>query len=385
MGSPVVQSYLKKGTGALRAQEFRTGLAMADSAAMHADHTKESADVAMLRGRIHSEMGQFEEAEAAYQRALEHEPDYPGVRLNLGNNAYRRSQYREAIDQYRVELERHPGPAPWRGIGRAYVELGAADSAETAFQSAIRRDSTYAPAYHSLALLYEDQGRFDQALRHARRALGSDSQNVGFEYQVGALELRSGNHAEALRHLVRVVEEQPWHQGAHYNIGQALARLGHQEKAKEFMDRAEDLRQLESKIQHLQSTVRSVPDDPYAHAALGSALRRAGRNNDAMHAYKTASYLAPDNTDIRNNIANLYLVRNDTSRAIEEYRAILRRDSSLVDVWVNLGVVYALSDEPARARSAWKEALRRDAENERARSYLERLEEEEPITRSAGP
>lgn len=372
--SPAVQAFLKRASAAMRASEFRRALALADSAARRADQPGESADVAMLRGRIHSEMGRFSRADSAYDRALEIDPAYRGVWLNKGNNAYRRSSYREAIRYYRRELDRHPGPAPWRGIGRAYVELGVADSAEIAFERAIGVDSSYAPAYHSLALLYEDEGRFEEALEHARAALERSPDNIGFVYQVGLLELRNGKEKQALRHLVRVMEEQPWHQGAHYNIGQALIRLGRTEKAKEFLGRAEELRKLEAQIQQLQNTVRSQPNDPYAHAALGSALRRAGRNNDAMHAYKVASYLAPENTDIRNNVANLYLVRHDTSEAIREYRSILALDSSLVDVWTNLGVVYALSGRDERARRAWREALERDPDHSRARTYLDRLE-----------
>lgn len=368
--SPVVAQYLQRGSQALEAQRFRRALAFVDSASRIGER---SPDAEILRGRIYSEMGHFEKADSAYALAAQLDEDYRGVWLNRGNTAYRMSEYREAIKYYHRELDHHPRAAPWRGIGRAYVELGVPDSAEWAFKKALAADSTYAPAYHSLALLYEDEGEFEKALRYARQALRRDTANTGFEYQVGELALRNGREREALRHLVEVRQDQPWHQGAHYNIGRALTRLGREEKAKEFMDRAEELRQLESKIQHLQSTVRSVPDDPYAHAALGSALRRAGRNEEAMHAYKIAAYLDPTFTDVRNNIANLYLVQHDTSRAIQEYRSILRQDSSLVEIWTNLGVVYALSGREDQARAAWQEALERDPDHARASKYLRRI------------
>ena len=370
--SPLLAQYLRQGSQALQAQEFVRALTMVDSASGIADGSQ-AAHVEMLRGRIFSEMGHLEKADSAYTVALDHDPDYSGVWLNRGNNAYRMSKYRRAIRFYRNELGGEPQAEPWRGIGRAYVELGVSDSAEWAFQNAIQRDSSYAPAYHSLALLYEDEGAFERALEYARQAHRRDTSNTGFQYQLGLLELRNGNERAALRHLVEVREDQPWHQGAHYNIGQALSRLDRTEKAKEFMDRAEDLRKLESKIQHLQSTVRSNPRDPYAHAALGSALRRAGRTDEALHAYKVAAYLDSSMTDVRNNIANIYLVKHDTARAVQTYRRVLRQDSSQVEIWANLGVVYALSGREEQARAAWQEALKRDPDHARARKYLRRI------------
>lgn len=367
---PVVKHLLQRGTQQLRQQDFIKALALADSAAQY---SPQSSDVAMLRGRVYSEMGRFAKADSAYQQVLTWDPEYPGVWLNLGNNAYRASEYRQAIAYYRKELDKHPGPAPWRGMGRAYVELGAADSAKYVFEQAVKKDSSYAPVYHSLALLYEDEGEFGKALSYAKEALRWNPQNLGFEYQVGSLALSNGQEKEALRHLVRVIEEQSWHHGAHYNIGRALMRLGREDKAKEFMKKAEELRALDAEIKHLQNTVRSVPNDPFSHAALGSALRQAGRYNDAMHALKVASYLAPDNMDFRNNIANLHLIKKDTLRAIQEYKNILQRDSSQVNIWLNLGVVYALSERPKKARQAWQEVLQQEPGNQRAQTYLQRL------------
>jgi len=361
---------LRQGEAALRQNEFDFALALADSAKKL---TPQSSNVHFLYARVYSELGQWQNAEAAYHKVLQLEPSYRGVWNNLGNNAYRQQEYRKAIGHYQKELAINPAAIPWRGMGRAYVELGKVDSAQYTFQNAIARDSLYAPAHFSLALLLEDEGEIDKALFHAKKASQIEKDNLEYRYLVGELLVRNRRYEEALTLLREVVDKMPWYRGAQYNFGQALANLGRQEEAKKYLDEAERVRAEDAKIEHLQNTIRSLPNDPMAHASLAFALRRAGRYNDAMHAYKVAAHLAPNNMEVQNNIANLYLIKGDTTAAINQYQMILRHDPALVDIWVNLGIVYAISKNFAAARHAWQNALQLAPDHPAAKTYLARL------------
>jgi tetratricopeptide (TPR) repeat protein len=361
---------LRQGEEALRQNEFDFALALADSAQKL---TPQSANVFFLWARIYSEIGQWQNAEAAYRKVLALEPGYRGVWNNLGNNAYRQQEYYRAIGYYKKEFETNSAAIPWRGIGRAYVELGKVDSAEYAFQRAVSLDSLYAPAHFNLALLYEDEGEVEKALRHAQHAWDSDRQNLEYRYLVGALLVKNRKHEQALEVLREVIEKWPWYRGAQYNYGQALVHLGRQAEAKKYLDEAERVRAQGAKIEHLENTIRSIPHDPMAHASLAFAYRAIGRYNDAMHAYKVAAHLAPANMEIQNNIANLYLIKGDTTRAIDQYRMILEHDPTLVEIWVNLGIVYAISKKFAAARIAWENALQLAPDHPAAKAYLARL------------
>ena len=368
------QALLISGEDALNAQLFRRALAYADSAAARVPG---GADVHFLRGRIYTEMARLGAADSAYKQALALQPGYEGAWNNLGNNAAHRHEYREAIALYHKELERGPAPLPWRGIGQAYVELGRVDSARQAFEQALAIDSTYAGAHHDLTLLYEDEGNFEQALYHAEQALAMAPENHNVRYLVGSLLVKMRQMEAALPYLETVAEAWPWHHASHYNLGQALARLGREDEAKAYLDRAETLRALQSKIMQREVSVRSFPEDPYAHAALASALRQAGRYDDAMHSYKVALFLKPSDTEFQNNVAILHLLRGDNDEAIQWFENILRQDSTLADVWMNLGIVYAKSDRKAEARRAWEMALRQKPgrpQEEAARAYIARLD-----------
>lgn len=367
---PIVQRILELGTEALQQHEFERAFALADSAAVRAP---DLADVPFLRGRIYAELGRLDEAEKAYRQALAIRPSYPGGWHNLGNTAFRNQKYSEAIGYYRREFAANPDPRPWRGIGRSYFELGIPDSARHAYERALAIDSTFAEAHFDLALVLDDGGDAEGALYRARRALAHDSANAEYRYYVGVYLVKVGRHAEALDLLEAVVEQWPWHQGAHYNMAQAFMRLGRVEDAQAFQERSEELRSLQAQITHHENTVRGQPTNEYAHAGLGTLLRRAGRYNDAMHAYRVALYLAPQNLEFRHNMAVLHLLRGDTTASIQTFEQIVQADTANAPAWLNLGSLYAMSGELEQARKAWIATLRIDPNNDLARRSLANL------------
>lgn len=361
---------LQKGAGALEIHEFDYALAFADSAEFF---TPMLPDAAFLRGRIFSELGDFEKAQRAYEQTLSRDAQYRGVWHNIGNNDFRQNQFEEAIQHYKKEINLHEAPIPWRGIGRAYVELGQVDSARFAFDQALQLDSTYAPAHFNLALLLEDEGSFEEALHHALKASTYDAEDWDYRYLMASLLVTNARVEEAIPHLKEVTQTWPWHHASHYKLGQSLLRAGEAEAGEAMIKRSESLRAQDAKILQLLNSARSAHDDPLPHAALGSALRRVGRYEDAMRAYKIARHLDPGNLEVQTNMANLMLIQGDTLSSIRGYQAILQQDPTFTDIWVNLGIVYAMSDLNDEARHAWERALVLEPENGLAKSYLARL------------
>ncbi len=368
---PRSQTYLRQGGAALDHHEFDIALAYADSARMY---TPELPDAEFLRGRVYSELGHFDKAEAAYLLTLKRSPDYRGVWHNLANNAFRQHQYKESVGYYHKEIKQNPAPIPWRGLGRAYVELGNIDSARIAFEQALTMDSTYAPAHFNLALLQEDEGDFETALLHAKKASVQSPADLDFRYLMASLMVTNDLFEDAIQHLKHVTEAWPWHHASHYKLGQSLIRIGDNEAGQALLTRAETLRAQDAKVMQLLNSAHSAPNDPLVHAALGSALRRAGRYEDAMRAYKVARYLDPANLEVQTNMANLMLIQGDTLSTIQGYRAILQQDPTFTGIWVNLGIVYAMSGLNEQARDAWEKALVLEPDHAAAKTYIARLD-----------
>ena len=368
--NPMANYFLMQGNQFLKKHDFKKALALADSAELYAIKKD---DVYFFKGRVFSELGRFSKADKAYNNTININPNYIGAWNNLGNNAFRQQNFSIAINYYKKELIQNKTSIPYRALGRAYVELGKIDSARICFQHSIELNNNYASAYLNLAQLEEDEGNLNKALRFASRAYALEPNNIEYQYVYSTILVQMDKGKDAIYSLREIIKKWPWHHGAHYNLGRALIQSGQKIEGQQYLDDAENVRAAQAKIDHLENTIRALPDDPYSYAALAFALRKAGRFNDSMHSYKVALFLDPDNYDIWNNVANLYLLQEDTVKAINTYNYIVEKNPELIDVWLNMGVVYALSNKKDNAIYAWKRALEYQPDNISAIKYLNKI------------
>lgn len=368
-------SYLIQSQTALQQGALRAARVLADSVVAHAPRLP---DAHFQRGRVLSELKQFDEADSAYQEVLALNPEYQGVWYNLGNNAYRQQDYDAAVTYYRRAHAQQPTAKALVSLGWTYVAQDEVERARRAYQDAIARDSTYSLAYARLGQLYEDQGDLEEALTYSRKALNLEPHNGKYRYAVGSQLLRLDRPEAAAKHLRRAAADRPWHQGTHFSLGQALMRLGQEDEAERYLAAADTLEQKQSEIRRLQTVTQSNADNPTAWATLGERLQEVKRNEEAHRAYSIALYLEPGNPDLRNKLAMLSADLGNAEAAVGHYRALLTQYPSYIEGWFNLGVVYARSGNPQQAQRAWQEVLRREPNHQRAKAYLARIASDEP-------
>ena len=375
--APIAAAYLVEAQRALRQADFASALALTDSATQHVTTNQATfqADIHFLRGRVFSEARRYDEAEAAYHEALALNPDVRGVWFNLGNNAFRQQQYREAVGYYQREQAAYPTPTVLVNLGRVYAELGVADSAQWAYEKAIATDAAQPHAYARLSQLYEEEGRFEEALQQAQHALKRDPENLNYRYLVGALLLQTGQLEAAIEYLRPVAEQLPQHAAAQYNLGQALSRLGRTDEAQRFLAAADSARALEDDVARWTSLVEVSPNEPARWATLAYALRRAGRFDEAARAYTSALSLDPEHLEIRSQLADLESERGDSEAAQAHYRFILQRRPESAEAWLGLGVALAQQNQFEEAKEAWQTVLRYAPDHTEAKAYLARLNE----------
>ena len=369
---PKAARFLIQAQDAFRRKAYNPALIMADSAEQYAP---ELADIQFLRGLVFTELRRYDKAAVAYHKVLSLDPDYQGVWLNLGSTAFRQGDVRKALDLYLKEHEAYPSAAALHQMGRVYAKLGKPDSARLAYEQAIATDSTFTTAYLRLGELYKEEGELEKALEYSRLGLRLQPDNLNYGYFVGSLLLLTGEAEEAVDHLETVIELRPWHYWGNYNLGQALMRLGRQEEGKRYLAKAESLQAELKNIQDWQDLAENNPDQLMLWVNLGEALRRAGRVDEAIEAHNIALTLEPRFLAVHNNLANLYLMRGDTSTAISHYNAILQTYPTLADVWLNLGAVYANMGRVEAARQAWENALKYAPNDSTVKDYLSQLPE----------
>lgn len=363
--------FIAQAQEALAQEAYTRGLAWADSAVAYAPFAPEGH---FIRGRLNFAMGRLDEAQAAYLKAQEVQPDYPGIAHNLGNVAFQQRRYRDALALYTRETEHGNDPNPWHGLGGTHEALGHAAEAFTAYTKALAVDPNYAPAHASLAQWHEREGQFGIALTHAQRALALDTANLAYRYKVGALLHRTGADAEALPHLRAVLDAQPWNYQAASNLGQVLQKLG-ADHAEAMLNYANTLRAKQSDVARYARIARTSPENFQAQLTYADALRQTGRLTEARSAYHVALSLRPYNLSLQTNIATLYAQMGHTAEAEARLTHILQADSTQAEAWLNLGLLYGRAGKRAEAEAALQRAFHHGKDNPTVTAFRQRMAE----------
>jgi tetratricopeptide (TPR) repeat protein len=291
----------------------------------------------------------------------------------MGTTSIRRDDLPAAIAHYKNEMLLYPSARTMVQIGRAYAELGKIDSASFAYEDAIKTDSKNAAAYMRLGHLYKDRGDITKAIEYATIGLDLDPENLDYKYIIGSLLLLNEEPKASLPFFQAVTSKRPWHYWAHHNLGQALYRIGNEAQGQYYMDMAKELQKGIQEVENWRNLANMNPDQLMLWVNLGNSLKNMGRIQEAKDAFLVALSISPMSFALQNNIANLCLIDGDTVQAINRYKTILSLDSTLVDIWLNLGVVHASSGRKNDARQAWMRGLEYDSDNTTLKKYLETL------------
>ena len=368
---PAVAGLIFQAETAFRNGYYNAALAITDSALVNSPH---AADIHFLRGRVFTKLARLNEAEVAYRTVLSLNPNYQGAWFNMGTNSIRQDDLPAAIAHYKSEMLLYPSARTMVQIGRAYADLGKIDSATFAYEDAIKTDSNNAAAYMRLGHLYKDRGDITKAIEYATIGLDLDPENLDYKYIIGSLLLLNEEPKASLPFFRAVASKRPWHYWAHHNLGQELYRIGDETQGQHYMDLAKELQKGIQEVENWRNLANMNPDQLMLWVNLGNSLKNMGRIQEAKDAFLVALSISPMSFALQNNIANLCLMDGDTVQAINRYKTILSFDSTLVDIWLNLGVVHASSGRINDARQAWMKGLEHDSDNTTLKDYLETLD-----------
>jgi len=209
------------------------------------------------------------EAERILPRVVEWLPEKQGAWYRLGVILALAGNYEQALAAYQRAIALDPKYAsPHNGMGNVYADLGRYDEALAAYQRAIALDPKYASPHNGMGNVYADLGRYDEALAAYQRAIALDPKYASPHNGVGNVYYRLGRYDEALAAYQRAIALDPKDAIPHNNLANVLVKLGRFNEA-----------------QHeYQERVRLAPENPFAPlVALGVIARHQGLAESDEH------------------------------------------------------------------------------------------------------
>ncbi len=164
-------------------------------------------------GLVYEKQEKYEQAAKFYKQAIERHKNSEDQALswrNLGDVYTILSRYDDALAAFQNALDHDPDYAyAYYGMGNVYRVLGRYDDALAAYQNALNRDPDAAIAHSSLAAVLRKSGHDEEAAAHLARA--RDLMATESEYNQACIEAIAGNVDAALAHLERALAEAPGH------------------------------------------------------------------------------------------------------------------------------------------------------------------------------
>jgi eukaryotic-like serine/threonine-protein kinase len=213
---------------------------------------------------------------------------------------------------------------------RRYDRAGHIDQAMSAYQSALKQQPDYAPAYAGFAMAnwrrfreVRDRIWVDHAAANARQAVDRDPLLASGHAALGLTLTAMGQTDEAGRALAEALKLDPTNADALRGNGDLAARASSFEEAE----------------RRYQAAIAARPDDPELPGVLGGLYYRLNRTDDASKQFERMIALAEDNYIGHKNLG---AVRHMQGRFADAARSLQRAVELKPDaaVYTNLGTLY---------------------------------------------
>jgi tetratricopeptide (TPR) repeat protein len=218
-----------------------------------------------------------------YRRALEKDAQDLLLREDFARLESDRGEFKSAMAQFRICVEKAPAGADWVGDHMALTALTICQKLLAAGQS----DASYQYAEEALKL----------------RPDRSDAHN-----DLGIVLMRMGKLAEAMQQFHEALRISPEYMWAHFNLGRALLQEG-------------DLKQA---VAQFRAAVQIEPDFAWGRERLATALVALGKIDEALPQYQELVRLRPEEAEGHCRLAVVLCMLGRPADAVEHLRRTLK-------------------------------------------------------------
>ncbi len=178
-------------------------------------------------GMTYADLEREDEAERAYRKALEIDPDYAEAHNNLGVLLQEQGRAEEAIKHLREAVRLRPRAASHHSnLGVALAEIGKFEQAADCYRQSIKCDRKYALGHNNLGNALRSLGRPAEAILSLQEALRLRPDYAEAWNNIAIAYLNLGEAEAAIQRYNRAILLKPDYAEAHMNRAMAWLVLG---------------------------------------------------------------------------------------------------------------------------------------------------------------
>jgi tetratricopeptide (TPR) repeat protein len=233
------------------------------------------------------DQGQFDQAIAQFQTAIQLDPNDAKAHYNLGLAYQKQDKLEEAAAAYQKAIQLDPDLADaHNNLGLIYYTEGKPEQAIAEYQEAIRINPNDGTAHYNLALSYYHQGQLDQAITEYKETVRLNPDNADAHYNLGRAYYEQGKLDEAIVAWKENIRIEPADSMAHNNLGRTYFDQG----------------RLAEAVAELGEAINLDVENPLPHFNLGLVYREQGLANEAIAEFEAYLELVPPDAPNRNQV-----------------------------------------------------------------------------------
>jgi tetratricopeptide (TPR) repeat protein len=316
-----------------------------------------SAALLDLLGDAYTQTKDLPKAEQAYRKAVELDPSELSHQRGLGQTLMAEEKYSDALGVYQKLADLMPDDADvYLRIAQIYREMHQLDRAEESLLKARQYAPGSLEVMYNEAMLYQAQGRYDDAIRVLSDAI------TGVKGQSAVLPSRRRSLAILYQELGQLYKERQNYQAAVFTFSE-LGHLGDEEDRRArllIMDTYRSAKDLPKALQAGREALAKYPTDPGIRASQALLLGENEQTDEAVKMLRLQLTKSEADRDTYLNIAQVYERAKRFKEAEEAAHAAevlpgRPRDNEMV--WFVLGAIYERQKFFDRAESEFKKAL----------------------------
>ncbi|MEB3339194.1 tetratricopeptide repeat protein [Okeania sp.] len=352
------------------------------------------AEKVFARGVKHVNDGNEKAAVAAFNRAIQLNPNQAEYFYQRGNAYYNLENYQKAIDDYSKAIELNPSYVnAYFNRGGTYSDIQDYAKAIDDFTQVLRLEPQDADAYYKRGFIYYESKNYQAAIQDHTQVLKLQPNDINAYHGRGLARAANNDLQGAIADYTQMINIKPKEKNGYYNRARTRFFLGdyrgaiddynqviaiEPENAEAYANRCStylnlseyqkavsdctkaieinsenelaynnrciayvNLKEYEKSISDCTATIELNPHNPEGYTNRGIAYKAANQLEKAIEDYTQAISLSPNNAESYANRALIYYKQEDYQSAIADYVQAIRLNPQYADAYYNRGLVRA--------------------------------------------